>query len=50
MVFQLHQITNFIGIFLLGELAWFALLHPLVPTNAFSMIHEVGTPNHFVNT
>lgn len=29
----MHRIAKLLGIFLLGELAWFALLHPLVPAN-----------------
>ena len=34
MAFHTHRITKLIGICLLGELGWFALLHPLVPANA----------------
>jgi hypothetical protein len=32
MIIRLHRTAKLVGIFLLGEAGWFALLHPLVPS------------------
>lgn len=40
MINQLHRTAKLVGIFLLGEAAWFALLHPLVPSAPEGFIIE----------
>jgi hypothetical protein len=40
MIIRLHRIAKVVGVFLLGEGGWFALLHPLVPSTPTGFVIE----------